>query len=92
VITGFTLDLLVILAGFFGMVWLLTGLFGGHVPIVPYAEAFAADEDIHPTAPDTRAPFIPMPSHLKSHEEMIAWMTTELPRLTEEAASKPHGR
>jgi hypothetical protein len=92
VITGFTLDILVILAGFMGMLWLLTGLFEGRAPIVPYAEAFAPDEDVHATAPDAQAPFIPMPSHLKSREEMVAWMTTELPRLTEEAASKSQGR
>ena len=91
-LTGFTLDVLVILAGFFGMVWLLTGLFGGRAPIVPYAEAFTPDGDVHPAAADDEAPFIPMPSHLKSHEEMVDWMTTELPRLTEEAAGKPHGR
>lgn len=28
-------------------------------------------------------PFIPMPSHLKTREEMVAWMTGELPKLTE---------
>lgn len=91
-LTGFTLDLLMILAGFLGMLWLLRGLFGGRAPIVPYAEAFTADEDAQDTALDAQAPFIPMPGHLKSHTAMVAWMTTELPRLTEEAAGKPHGR
>jgi hypothetical protein len=27
--------------------------------------------------------FISMPSHLKTREEMVAWMTGELPKLTE---------
>jgi hypothetical protein len=26
--------------------------------------------------------FIPMPDHLKTRDEMVAWMTKELPRLT----------
>jgi hypothetical protein len=92
VLTSFTLDLLVILAGFFGVLWLLTGLFGDREPIVPYAEAFTAGKDVHAFVSDAQEPFIPMPSHLKSSAEMVAWMTTELPRLAEEAANKPHGR
>jgi hypothetical protein len=43
-----------------------------------------------PVAVD-QEPFIPMPDHLKSHAEMIAWMTKELPRLTEGTTTKPHG-
>lgn len=31
---------------------------------------------------DTPGPFIPMPDHLKTRNEMVAWMTQELPRLT----------
>ncbi|MEZ0170892.1 hypothetical protein [Microvirga sp. TS319] len=34
---------------------------------------------------DTGGPFIPMPEALKTHEEMVAWMTKELPKLTAEA-------
>ena len=29
-------------------------------------------------------PFIEMPPHLKSHDEMVRWMTKELPKLTAE--------
>ena len=28
------------------------------------------------------SPFIPMPDHLKTSDEMVAWMTKELPKLT----------
>ncbi len=31
---------------------------------------------------DSYEPFIEMPDHLKTHDEMVAWMTKELPRLT----------
>jgi hypothetical protein len=31
---------------------------------------------------DSGGSFIPMPSHLKTNDEMVAWMTTELPKLT----------
>lgn len=90
-ITGFTLDLLVILVGFAGMVWLLTGLFGTHAPIVPYAEPFSAEEESPAMPSDAEEPLISMPEHLKTHAEMVAWMTQELPRLTEGMATRPQG-
>jgi hypothetical protein len=31
---------------------------------------------------DSAGPFIPMPDGLKTRDEMVAWMTTELPKLT----------
>jgi hypothetical protein len=34
--------------------------------------------------PDPKSTFIPMPDHLKTHEEMVAWMARELPKLTAE--------
>lgn len=34
---------------------------------------------------DTGGPFILMPDNLKTREEMVAWMTKELPKLTAEA-------
>jgi hypothetical protein len=34
---------------------------------------------------DTEGPFIPMPESLRTREEMVAWMTRELPKLTAEA-------
>jgi len=31
---------------------------------------------------DRGGPFIPMPDNLKTRDEMVAWMTQELPKLT----------
>jgi hypothetical protein len=31
---------------------------------------------------DSSGPSISMPNHLKTHDEMVAWMTKELPKLT----------
>jgi hypothetical protein len=31
---------------------------------------------------DAGGSFIPMPNHLKTRDEMVAWMTKELPKLT----------
>jgi hypothetical protein len=31
---------------------------------------------------DSSGPFIPMPNHLKTRDEMVAWITKELPKLT----------
>jgi hypothetical protein len=33
---------------------------------------------------DTGGSFIPMPNHLKTRDEMVAWMTNELPKLMTE--------
>jgi ABC-type phosphate transport system auxiliary subunit len=33
---------------------------------------------------DPKSPFIQMPAYLKTHDEMVAWMTRELPKLTAE--------
>jgi hypothetical protein len=38
---------------------------------------------------DTYEPFFEMPDTLKTHDEMVAWMTKELPKLTADR-SKPH--
>lgn len=74
-------------AGFLGMLCLMLAWFGdSHArPITPGVDGL---ED--PSAPEPvhgEAPFIPMPNHLNSHDEMVAWFTTELPKLT--AAAKP---
>ena len=34
--------------------------------------------------PDPKSGLIPMPDHLKTHEEMVAWMARDLPKLTAE--------
>lgn len=93
-IAGFTLDFLAILVGALGMLSLLVLLFGRQAPIVPYAEPFHDEDDSRPAIPDPAAPddaeepFLAMPQHLKTRAEMVAWMTQELPKLTESMATK----
>jgi len=85
---GLTLDLFMILAGGLGMLCLLVLLFGRHPPIAPYTEPFTAEEQSHATSSDSVEPFIPMPAHLGTHAEMVAWMTQELPQLINETDSR----
>ncbi|MFC4173183.1 hypothetical protein ACFOYU_14115 [Microvirga sp. GCM10011540] len=40
-----------------------------------------------PSVYDSGGAFIPMPNHLKTNHEMVAWMTDELPRLTAERSN-----
>ena len=44
------------------------------------AEAAAYLEDGE--AADPSIPFIPMPGHLRTREEMVRWLTDDLPKLT----------
>ena len=88
-IAGLTLDFLSVLVGAFGMLSLLVLLFGRQAPIVPYAEPFEPEAGGNPDFQDADAPFVPMPSHLRTRAEMVAWMTQELPKLTESATTKP---
>jgi hypothetical protein len=76
-------SLLMIIVSFVGMIWLLLFWFGeGHGrAIVPYSDA-AVLADIDEAAMETPHPFISMPDHLRTNDEMVAWMTQELPRLT----------
>jgi hypothetical protein len=85
------LSLLAILAGSLGMLLLLLLWFGSST-IEPEFES-----SLHPilgmrdqmAIHDTQGPFIPMPEHLRTADEMVAWMTKELPRLTADI-QKPH--
>jgi hypothetical protein len=69
-------------AGFLGMLCIMLAWFGdSHArPIIPGVDgledpaAIGRDHD--------EAPFVPMPSHLTTRDEMVAWMTTEMPKLT----------
>jgi hypothetical protein len=72
--------------GFVGAIWLLLLWVGDHAttsfemsppPLDPILGAQDRVE-IH----ESNGPFIPMPDHLKTHDEMVAWMTKELPKLT----------
>lgn len=76
-------SLLMILASFFGMLWLLLFWFGDAYarPIIPYVDDPDGSED-RAGGPDEAYPFIPMPGHLSTRDEIVAWMTQDLPRLT----------
>jgi hypothetical protein len=39
---------------------------------------------------DSHGPFISMPDNLKTHQEIVAWMTKELPKLTAQATAHPN--
>jgi len=91
VIADIALDLLAILGGTLGMLCLLVVLFGRKPPIVPYQEPFGTDETDDTGGVDLTSPFIPMPTHLNTHADMISWMTRDLPSLVEEASKRPHG-
>jgi hypothetical protein len=81
-------SLLMVLASFLGMLWLLLFWFGDAYtsPIIPYADDPDAPEAASEKADDVY-PFIPMPGHLRTSNDMVAWMTQELPRLTAEITS-----
>jgi hypothetical protein len=65
-------------AAFLGTLWFLLFCFGDtHAnPVRPERDADGFREL------DADLPFVPMPPHLRTRDEMVAWMTTELPRLT----------
>jgi hypothetical protein len=74
-------------AGFLGMLCLMLAWFGDtHArPIIPGVDGLEA-----PAGGDVATdeePLVPMPDHLKTREEIVAWMTTEMPKLT--AGIKP---
>ncbi len=75
-------SLLMIAVSFFGMILLLLFWFGeGHArTIVPYTDA-AILADMDASGFETSGPFIPMPAHLRTNDEMVDWMTQELPKL-----------
>lgn len=75
-------------AGFVCMIWVLL-LWVGDGAVDPVDERFL-DPILGARDPiaiyRSEEPFIPMPSHLRTHDEMVAWMTGELPKLTERLA------
>jgi hypothetical protein len=88
VIADMAIALLASIAGFITALWLLLLWIGES------AAGSEAEHVLHPIlgARDQMAmhesygSFIPMPDHLKTNDEMIAWMTEELPKLTADAA------
>ena len=81
------ISLLAIVLGTLGMLLLLLMGFGG-MTIEPELESAVGpilDPKDHATIYDIDGPFIPIPDHLKTADEMVAWMTRDMPRLTAEA-------
>jgi len=82
-------SVLVILAGSLGMLLLLLLWFGDRTIAVDL------DSDLDPILGErdraaiyeSHSPFIPMPKHLRTNDEMVAWMTKELPKLTADMES-----
>jgi len=89
VIADLTVSVLVVLAGAIGMLLLLLTWFGSRT-ITPEIE-----DDLDPILGardpvaiyESHGPFIPMPDHLKTSDQMVAWMTQELPKLTADLAN-----
>jgi hypothetical protein len=86
--------LLAVLAGSMGMLLLLLLWFGDthSNPVVPFADDPIMGAKDPVAIYESHGPFIPMPDHLKSHADMVAWMTTELPQLTAQMLPQPNER
>ena len=87
-VDGLTLALLIALAALisatgFALLW-----FTPRTTIPPSLPAATTDPVLgakdQTALHDRRSPFILMPDHLKTNNEMVTWMTRELPRLTAE--------
>lgn len=92
-LASFILDVFAILAGAFAMLWLLVARFGHWTgsAIVPFEDIQVSDEPVlYPLIEDDD--LILMPDHLRTHSEMVAWMTQELPKITGRAGSKREAR
>jgi len=91
-VADLAISLLIVLAGTVGMLLLLLTWFGSR-SITPEIE-----DDFDPIVGsrdpiaiyESHGPYIPMPEHLKTHDQMVEWMTKELPRLTA-GATTPRG-
>jgi hypothetical protein len=89
VVADLALSLLVVLAGAIWMLLLLITWFGSR-SITPEIE-----DDLDPILGardpvaiyESQGPFIPMPDHLRTSDQMVEWMTKELPKLTADIAN-----
>jgi hypothetical protein len=83
------MSLLFIAAGFLGMLLLLISWFGGRM--IESEPETSLDLILgmgdQPAIYDSQAPFIPIPRHLTTHTEMVAWMTGEMPKLVAHSLS-----
>jgi hypothetical protein len=78
------ISVLAALSGFMMALWLLLLWVGDGFanPVVPYAPDPIIERGDRVAIDEADEPFIPMPERLRTREEMVAWMTQELPRLT----------
>jgi hypothetical protein len=90
-LASFTLDVLAILTGAIGMLWLLLAKFGtwAAAPVIPFEDGRATEAQAPLLTDADDEPLIEMPGHLKTHAEMVAWMTQELPKLTDKVGTRP---
>ena len=81
------IGLLAALAGFSAAIWLLF-LWVGERATASFDQTPDRLDPIlgarDPMAIHDHGPFIPMPEHLKSRDEMVAWMTKDLPKIIAE--------
>jgi hypothetical protein len=88
-VADLAISVLVVFAGAVGMLLLLLTWFGSR-SITPEIE-----DDLDPILGardpmaiyESHSPFIPMPENLRTNDEMVEWMTKELPKLTAEIAN-----
>lgn len=79
-ITDVTILLLAPVAGFFTALWLLLLWLGDGGLDEQVHDELAPPDEIYIGQRGAEPPFVPMPDHLVTREEMVAWMTKELPR------------
>lgn len=86
-VADLAISLLAVALGSLGMLLLLLMGFGGGTSAIEpesFVDPVPLPDDREP-GEDRDGPFIPMPAHLTTADDMIAWMTRDLPRLTAEA-------
>ena len=83
-IADVTIVLLAAVAGFITALWLLLLWLGDGNRVTGNDLDPILGEQDRVAIYESHGPFIPMPGHLKTRDEMVAWMTKELPKLTAE--------
>lgn len=81
-VVDLALSLLLILAGFFGMLWLLLLGFGerDRTLITPFDDLMISEHG-KLAMQDGNLPIVPMPEDVQGNDAVVTWMTQELPRL-----------